>query len=133
MEFMAIEVLEGKAHTYRHDLESFFYVFLWVIIRYGQEEGMGLPKTSRLRRYAGTYEDIAEIKGRHMDKKHFRGILEEFPPKFGGLKELGEELRRALFPIREESLFTGTYRDPDKLYTPMIDAFERAIVKYVED
>jgi hypothetical protein len=35
MEFMAIEVLEGRAHTYRHDLESFFYVFLWVIIRYG--------------------------------------------------------------------------------------------------
>ncbi|KAH0538362.1 hypothetical protein FGG08_005057 [Glutinoglossum americanum] len=28
MEFMAIEVLEGKAHTYRHDLESFFHVFL---------------------------------------------------------------------------------------------------------
>jgi hypothetical protein len=27
MEFMAIEVLEGRAHTYRHDLESFFYVF----------------------------------------------------------------------------------------------------------
>ena len=37
MEFMTIEVLEGRAHTYRHDLESFFYVFLWVIIRYGQE------------------------------------------------------------------------------------------------
>jgi len=35
MEFMAIEVLEGVAHTYRQDLESFFYVFLWVIIRYG--------------------------------------------------------------------------------------------------
>ncbi len=32
MEFMAIEVLKGTAHTYRHDLESFFYVFLWVII-----------------------------------------------------------------------------------------------------
>ncbi len=28
MEFMAIEVFEGTAHTYRHDLESFFYVFL---------------------------------------------------------------------------------------------------------
>jgi serine/threonine protein kinase len=24
MQFMAIEVLEGKGHTYRHDLESFF-------------------------------------------------------------------------------------------------------------
>jgi hypothetical protein len=42
MEFMAIEVLESRAHTYRHDLESFFYVYLWVIIRYGQEEGMGV-------------------------------------------------------------------------------------------
>ncbi|OAF59713.1 hypothetical protein VC83_03925 [Pseudogymnoascus destructans] len=26
MQFMAIEVLQGKGHTYRHDLESFFYV-----------------------------------------------------------------------------------------------------------
>jgi hypothetical protein len=49
MKFMAIEVLEGTAHTYRHNLESFFYVFLWVIIRYGQEIGRGLPKISRLR------------------------------------------------------------------------------------
>jgi hypothetical protein len=131
MEFMAIEVLEGRAHTYRHDLESFFYVFLWVIIRYGQEMDKNLLKTSRLRRwYAGTYEDIAEIKGRHMDKKHFRGIMAEFPPKFNGLKELAEELRRTLFPIRDESLFTGTYRDLDKLYRPMIEAFERAIASY---
>jgi serine/threonine protein kinase len=27
MQFMAIEVLQGKGHTYRHNLESFFYVF----------------------------------------------------------------------------------------------------------
>ncbi|RDL36262.1 uncharacterized protein BP5553_06874 [Venustampulla echinocandica] len=26
MQFMAVEVLEGKGHTYRHDLESFLYV-----------------------------------------------------------------------------------------------------------
>jgi Fungal protein kinase len=58
MKFMAIEVLEGRAHTYRHDLKSFFYVLLWVIIRYGQETDKNLPKTSRLRRwYAETYED----------------------------------------------------------------------------
>lgn len=25
----------GKGHTYRHDLESFFYVFIWMCIRYG--------------------------------------------------------------------------------------------------
>jgi hypothetical protein len=26
MQFMVIEVLQGKGYTYRHDLESFFYV-----------------------------------------------------------------------------------------------------------
>jgi Fungal protein kinase len=50
MEFMTVELLEGVAHTCRQDLESFFYVFLWVIIRYGQEGVAGLPKTSRVQR-----------------------------------------------------------------------------------
>ncbi|KAI9763725.1 MAG: hypothetical protein M1840_009122 [Geoglossum simile] len=76
MEFMAIEVLECGAHTYRHDLESFFYVFL----------------------------------------KRFKGLLDEFPPEFDIVKEL------------EESLFTGTYRGPNKLYKPMIDAFDSVVI-----
>ena len=46
MEFIAIEVLEGKPHTYRHDLESFFYVFLWVTV---QGRDKTLLKTSQLR------------------------------------------------------------------------------------
>ena len=33
MEFMAIEVLLDIDHTYRHDLESFFYVLLWICAR----------------------------------------------------------------------------------------------------
>jgi hypothetical protein len=33
MEFMAIDVLRGVEHTYRHDLESFFYVLLWICAR----------------------------------------------------------------------------------------------------
>jgi hypothetical protein len=45
-------------------------------------------------------------------------------------KDLAEELYCALFPIRDESLFTGTYCDPDKLYNPTIDAFNRVIAKY---
>jgi serine/threonine protein kinase len=35
LQFMAIEVLEGKEHTYRHDLESFFHILIWMCIRYG--------------------------------------------------------------------------------------------------
>lgn len=33
MEFMAIEVLFDINHTYRHDLESFFYVLIWLCAR----------------------------------------------------------------------------------------------------
>ena len=130
MEFMAIEVLEGRPHTYRHDLELFFNVFLWVIIRHSQGAGHGLPEGSRLRGwYRGSYAEIANTKRGHMDKKAFKGILTEFPQVFERLKSLAEELRDSLFPIREESLFTGTYGDPDKLYQPMIDAFDRAIAR----
>jgi serine/threonine protein kinase len=34
MQFMAIEVLQGKGHTYWHDLESFLYILIMVWIRY---------------------------------------------------------------------------------------------------
>ena len=33
MEFTAIQVLQKAAHTYRHDLESFLYVLLWICAR----------------------------------------------------------------------------------------------------
>ncbi|EEH17351.2 hypothetical protein PABG_07512 [Paracoccidioides brasiliensis Pb03] len=35
MEFMAIDVLLNIDHTYRHDLESFFYVLIWQCARHG--------------------------------------------------------------------------------------------------
>ncbi|KAF8665137.1 hypothetical protein AX16_000603 [Volvariella volvacea WC 439] len=39
--FIAKEILEARGHiqrTYMHDLESFFYVFLWAAVSYGFEE-----------------------------------------------------------------------------------------------
>ena len=41
VEFMAIQVLQKAAHTYRHDLESFFYVLLWICAR--RAWGSGVP------------------------------------------------------------------------------------------
>lgn len=46
MQLMAIEVLQGKGHTYRPDLESFFYVFVWMCIRSGHEKKAGLEKAA---------------------------------------------------------------------------------------
>jgi serine/threonine protein kinase len=45
MQFMSIEVLQGKGHTYRHDLESLFYVFICMRIRYGHEEVADVEET----------------------------------------------------------------------------------------
>jgi len=40
MQFMAIEVLQKVDHTYRHDLESFFYVLLWMCARCSWDKGL---------------------------------------------------------------------------------------------
>jgi len=39
-DFMAADILIGNTnHTARHDLESFFYVLLWIAIRYSRYDG----------------------------------------------------------------------------------------------
>jgi hypothetical protein len=142
MQFMAIEVLQGKGHTYRHDLESFFYVFIWMCIRYGHENAGGvkatepnvlLPQkrvrpteTSILRDwYTGNYQQIANVKRGHM--VGFEDVTVEFAPKFCVLKSLAEELRDVLFRGRDLAPFTGTYRDRSIMYDGMINAFNQAI------
>ena len=135
MQFMAIEVLEGKGHTYRHDLESFFYVFVWMCIRYGYE-GTGRQKSKKVMRpktnilrgwYTGVYTEIANTKQGHVGKNRFENVIAEFAPEFENLKPLARELRSALFPIRDGDIFTGTFHDHSIMYDRMIEAFDGAI------
>ncbi|KAJ0160361.1 hypothetical protein CTA2_8110, partial [Colletotrichum tanaceti] len=128
--FMAIGVLKGEAHTYRHDLESFLYVFLWAIITNHEEDP---PATSKLRQWShgGDWEELAVRKSLDMDRDNFRSILEEFTSEFRSLKPLAESLRQILFPLRDGVIWTGTDDSPeavDKLYDGIIHAFEEAIV-----
>lgn len=133
MEFMAVEVLRDTDHTYRHDLESFFYVLLWQCIRRGWEfVGRTLSKPSQLTGwYTGTFEDIARNKQGNMDGLAFEYILDEFPEEFNDVKSLCRDLRSILFPIKEDALFTRTPPDPSDLYGPMVDAFNKAIGRMV--
>lgn len=127
MEFMAIGVLEGCSHTYRHDLESFFYVFLWVIIGYNHGADHSLPEESQLRGwYTGSYQDIADKKRAHMSEERFPSILAEFPQEFESLKGLAEELRGIVFTHRN-GFSTKTPSDPEQLYRPMIEVYGKAI------
>ncbi|KAI1821593.1 serine/threonine-protein kinase Sgk2 [Xylaria intraflava] len=121
MEFMAIEVLLGISHTYRHDLEAFFYVLIWLCARRGWDRP---PAATMLARwYTGTYDEIAQSKRGDMDRDGLELILREFPPKFDFIKPLCREIRAILFPFKG-SLFTGTPENPKVLYDPMIKAFD---------
>ncbi|KAL7919358.1 serine/threonine-protein kinase Sgk2 [Trichoderma austrokoningii] len=71
LQFMAIEVLCKVHHTYRHDLESFFYVLIWLCARQSWHNGFARqqqrPTESRLRRWQhGSLESIADTKMFHI-------------------------------------------------------------------
>ncbi|EEH21420.2 hypothetical protein PABG_03636 [Paracoccidioides brasiliensis Pb03] len=137
MEFMAIEVLLNINHTYRHDLESFFYVLIWQCARHGWE--LNQPRTSHklqerpefsmLRKwYTGSYEEIATYKRGNMEAGGFERILmKEFPPWFDWVKPLCRTIRRILFPHGAEGLIVGTPQNPKRLYDPIIKAYDDAI------
>ena len=133
MEFMAIEVLLGIDHTYRHDLESFFYVLIWLCARRGWDfcgNPRGRPTESVLTKwYSGSFKDIADAKRGYMHVDGFEDILDEFPTAFDSVKLLCRKVRGILFPLLEDgALFKGTRPDsPEKLYDPIVEAFEDAI------
>ena len=132
MEFMAIDVLLNIDHTYRHDLESFFYVLIWQCARRGWEFTRypgNRPNPSLLTDwYTGNYERIANAKRGNVGANGFERILaKEFPPEFECVKPLCRELRGILFPIRHGDIFTGTPKESKVLYEPIIEAFGKAI------
>ncbi|KAL8747174.1 MAG: hypothetical protein Q9190_000914 [Brigantiaea leucoxantha] len=132
VEFMAIQVLQDIDHTYRHDLESFFYVLLWICAHHANKQ----PVESILRWwYSGSFETIANNKEYAMSVSGFEKVLREFPTTFENLKPLCNEIRDILFPILQRGvLFTGTPTGPpEELYDPIIAAFENSIEAYSQN
>ncbi|KAF7920667.1 uncharacterized protein EAE98_003377 [Botrytis deweyae] len=55
--FMACGILGGDDHIYRHDLESFFYVFLWLAIFYDEVTSKYILASSHLYTWMGLLLD----------------------------------------------------------------------------
>ncbi|KND90070.1 hypothetical protein TOPH_05277 [Tolypocladium ophioglossoides CBS 100239] len=134
MEFMAIEVLRGTDHTYRHDLESFFYVLLWMCARCAWRSFRGSdetePSESILRKWEiGSFKDIADAKEGHMTVNMLERIMGEFPEVFEVVKPLCLNIRRLLFPFdKDERMMIGTPTgDPERLYSAILAAYDEAI------
>lgn len=134
IQFMAVEVFRTVDHTYRHDLESFFYVLLWMCARQSWRNGFARheeqpPQESLLRRWeVGSFKSIAASKASDM-AVHIRDIMGEFPRVLDAVKPLCLRIRKILFPLDEEGdMFFGTPSgDPDQLYRPIIEAYDQTI------
>lgn len=129
--FMAIEVLIYKRHTYRHDLESFLYVLLWMSIT---DRSDGLPEESMMKQWTkeGDSDDqLAALKHYDMAEEHFETMLHDFDPEFHDIKILARAFHGIIFPTLEDgSLVVGTKSDAssaDEMYQAIIDVFNGAI------
>ncbi|OAA62914.1 serine/threonine-protein kinase Sgk2 [Cordyceps fumosorosea ARSEF 2679] len=135
MQFMAIEVLRGLDHTYRHDLESFFYVLLWMCARCAWDEmkrfcgeGETAPEESLLRKWEiGRFKDIADAKEGHMTVNSLERIMNEFPVSLNIAKPLCLRIRSILFGDTARLMFGTPDGDPGRLYDRIIAAFGETI------
>ncbi|CCU77478.1 serine/threonine protein kinase Sgk2 [Blumeria hordei DH14] len=134
--YMALELLRAinakelsLKQTYRHDLESFFYVLIVGCMSHGLED---LPEI--VKKWSSDSLTCFVAKEAAVTKNFETFIIAKFLPKFEGLKELARTLRDILF--RDEEVEYGSPADPNVLYDPMIDAFKGTIEKleaYVQD
>lgn len=139
MEFMAIQMFQRVAHIYRHDLESFFYVLLWICARRTWEREFLCSADDRPKRnilskwYRGSYDDIADAKRCYMQIDRFEDILDGYPLAFDCVKPWCKAIRGIVFPLLKNGpLFIGTPSDlPDRLYDPIIGAFDNTIAGMV--
>lgn len=136
MQFMAVEVLREVDHTYRHDLESFFYVLLWMCVRESWTKetfsrGEKPPRESLLRRWEiGSFKYIAAAKAGDMAVVDgLEVIMGEFPEALDAVKPLCLKIRKILFPLDKDGRpsFGTPAGDPDQLYRPIIAAYDKAI------
>ncbi|KUI74461.1 hypothetical protein VM1G_10182 [Cytospora mali] len=118
--FMAIGALWGKPHTFRYDLESFFWVLFWLCIHFPR------PPTGEdivIEQFeAWNYmqpENLAILKKGYTEAETFNYIIERhFTPTYQPLCPWVDELRKRLFvnPVEED-------RD---LYDDMLDILRKA-------
>lgn len=120
-EFMAIGVLRGEPHTFRHDVESFFFVFVWVCV-YGHwwHKGVVTP----LGKWAtGTMAQSALAKEQGMRRGAPGGWQEieaAFMPWAQQMKGVAERWREVLFRSEGGVMELGTPGDEDMLYDPVL-------------
>ncbi|KAF8954122.1 hypothetical protein BDZ97DRAFT_1928800 [Flammula alnicola] len=115
--FMALEVLmglpNGEEQKPRHDLESFFYVLLWICWHYAgpnnaERQNFDIMRTDIETWIAGkTFVKVGRCKRKDMrsDEEIFDdSVLSLFAPYFNDLKPCVERLRKKMFTETDEEI-----------------------------
>ncbi|VDB84162.1 Bgt-51373 [Blumeria graminis f. sp. tritici] len=137
MEFMALGIFRanltrisaGIKHSYRHDLESFFYVLVSTCIRFGwgdkKATHLGLLGTW----YKGTVQSMynAKFTAIHVDSFEYN-VLSGFSAKFECLKDVAKRMRASLFD-RGFGFWLGKDHHPETLYNPILLDLDLEIAK----
>lgn len=124
MQFMAIGALSREPHTYRHDLESFFYVFLWVCVHYVPGGGRVSPVPTTLDAWgAGGYLDAAARKRCDMEPGGFKRVVAGLA---GAMARCAAAWREVLFPWRG-LVWMGTDEDYEAVYAGVLGVLGDAV------
>ncbi|SZF01202.1 unnamed protein product [Blumeria hordei] len=106
MEFVALEFLSGSCentgaivnHSYRHDLESSFYVLLWLCMSNGWEKGKKADQEYLSKWFTGTAKEIFEFNKTQRIESNFEDdVLSKFSLKSDGLRILAKVFRKMSF------------------------------------
>ncbi|KAG5914295.1 hypothetical protein E4U61_005902 [Claviceps capensis] len=131
--FMAIGLLDGEEHSFLHDLESFFWVFLWICIHYGKS-GEGSRVVTRYDRWHDLDDERLSFAKRAAVRLHsdFAATAErDFMPYYKPLIPYVNQLRE-LLPFNAElpGQIFATSEVPNKtgfeLYSQMIGVLRKA-------
>ncbi|EEH04621.1 conserved hypothetical protein [Histoplasma capsulatum G186AR] len=133
MEFMAIEVLLNIDHTYRHDLESFFYVLIWQCARHGWNKLKQLRALYHLHGWlgdsmleiwcAGSHETITNTKQGNIGAGGFERILtvEVSPPNNSLLTKWYTDTYREIARIKRSDMGADGFEDILSEFPPIFE------------
>lgn len=108
-EFMAIGTLKREVHRFHHDLESFFYVLIWICVHYrpaynGRSKGSLSPKDI-LDLWGSDYHVAATVKWSHISRAPegsdfgLEGVMNAFEDWAEPIKPLVRGMRDFIFPL----------------------------------
>lgn len=96
IQFMAVEVLRGVDYTYQYDLESFFYMFLWLCVCCAWDKLKGFCEDSEMVSEESdlynweirSFKEIMKVKEGDMTMNGLEYIINEFPKLLSLVKQL---------------------------------------------